>query len=150
SSLGCSLLGGRMHSGSRLGAWAESLGFTGSVSFSCANAPPQANCSVSPASVNFQGPGNMSLAVTVATTAHSLAPSDRWKFPGWPSGLWEWFAAGLVLVLLECRAVAEAGCGGGSSSTTPPVSRATGTPAGTYTGTVSATAQDTTQSLNSH
>jgi len=145
-----------------------SLGFIGAVSLSCANAPPQANCSVSPSSVNFQGPGNAQIAVTVATTAHSFFPSDRWRFPTWPSGprgllvsagtllalvvsvlaplararttrLRLAFAAGFLFAMLV------AGCGG-SGSSAPPTSN--GTPTGTYTISVSGSAQGTTQAMN--
>ena len=48
-------------------------GFTGSTSLACTGAPPQATCTASPSSVSVAGASAAPFTVTVATTARSLA-----------------------------------------------------------------------------
>jgi hypothetical protein len=141
-------------------------GLSGTVSFTCAGAPSEATCTVSPNPLTL-GSTATNVTVTVTTTAPSVgAPRSR-PFPPAPPlspgrwGLWmlalifaalawafrrlnqpgvrQWksaiipLAAGLLLTL------ALAGCGGGGSGGgTPPTSNP-GTPAGTYTLTVTGT-----------
>jgi hypothetical protein len=134
-------------------------GFNQSVSFTCAGAPAEASCLVSPSSAT---PGNSATAlmVSVPTTAPSQTGSLRWR------GMWP---AGVILLLVILGAVARppsrksrpldsrsalppqggwrslvvlgtvalavawwAGCGGGATArvTNP------GTPTGSYTVTV--------------
>jgi hypothetical protein len=133
-------------------------GMSGTVSFSCAGAPSESTCTVSPSSAT---PGN-NVTVSVSTTAPSanmprslrpprlpgplavlalalLLASVAWAVRAWrevePSRRRRVFvplAAGLLL------AVALVGCGGGgSSSSGPPPNQ--GTPAGTYNLTVTGT-----------
>ena len=141
-------------------------GLSGTVSFTCAGAPSEATCTVSPNPLTL-GSTATNVTVTVTTTAPSVgAPRSRpfppapplspgrwalwmlalifaalaWAFrrlnqPGvrqWKSAIIP-LAAGLLLTL------ALAGCGGGGSGGgTPPTSNP-GTPAGTYTLTVTGT-----------
>ncbi len=133
-------------------------GFNQSVSFTCAGAPAEASCSVSPSSAT---PGNSAaeLKVSVSTTAPSETGSLRWRGM-WPAGVILLVMLGALallparqlhllnsrsalplrggwrsLVVLGTVALAVtwwAACGGGTSArmTNP------GTPTGTYTLTV--------------
>ena len=57
-----------------------------------------------------------------------------------------WGTRGILFALVFVLLIGMVGCGGGSSSTKPPVQ--TGTPAGTYTIVVSATSGSTTHTQN--
>jgi uncharacterized repeat protein (TIGR01451 family) len=127
------------------------------VTFACSNLPALATCTFVPAS---QPPTNspVDIALTIATTAHTSSALERPRtfYAVWLpfSGLGligivmigrrrknrktvvVFIAAGLMMLL------ALAGCGGSSINT------ATGTPAGSYPVTVTATAGATTQSTN--
>ncbi len=131
---------------------------TGSaITFACSNLPALATCTFVPAS---QPPTSspVDIALTIATTAHTSSALERPRtfYAVWLpfSGLGligivmigrrrknrktvvVFIAAGLMMLL------ALAGCGGSSINT------ATGTPAGSYPVTVTATAGTTTQSTN--
>ncbi|HEV2175947.1 MAG TPA: FG-GAP-like repeat-containing protein [Terriglobia bacterium] len=138
-------------------------GFTGTVAFTCGGAPSEATCTVSPASVLIPAPGmgvaQTSAAVTVTTTAPSLVSPLRWPRvllppPGAPSPLlslvllalmmlaalaaapkWRTRRASLAFAAMMLMVVLWASCGGGSSGT----AGNPGTPAGTYTVTVTGT-----------
>jgi len=136
-------------------------GFSGTVSFSCSDLAFQSSCSVSPNSVMVNGTTAQNATVTVTTTARSALP-PRWRPPILPPNLR--VTPGLLLLLslviltralrrrsrrrrawvgLAAMLIAAAlffGCGGGAS---PPQN---GTPAGTYTITVSATSAGVTRS----
>ncbi|PYV23067.1 MAG: hypothetical protein DMG24_14955 [Acidobacteria bacterium] len=141
-------------------------GFSGAVSLTCAGAPAAATCSLSPTSVALAESGTA--AVTVTTTARSLAPPIAPRRPpglgspevllltwltvlllaGWtrpgstlPKRRQQWTPLGAALVLVMLWAA----CGGGRTPGPPPV---TGTPAGTYTFTVAATASGLTNSVS--
>jgi hypothetical protein len=137
---------------------------SGAVTFTCTGAPSEANCSVSPTSVNSVSTTATSLTVTVTTTAASMigprmAPP---KQPLWPAPLvlllfcgiltglawmaWAWQHFGpsrwrTVLlpiaagVLLTLAITACGGGGGGGGG-----GGNAGTPAGTYNLTVTGTA----------
>ncbi len=143
-----------------------------SVSFTCAGAPTAATCNV-PASVNLTAGTPASVAVSVPTTARGMLapqsePANRMQPPialqmlplsvlavlllivtllaatQSPAGRLRFARVALSACLVLMPIVAATllvGCGGGSSSSTPPV---TGTPAGTYTITVTATSGSTT------
>jgi len=146
-------------------------GFTGTINFACSGAPTATTCTVSPASVAAPASGPATVTVTVTTTAHSslILPVSRRTTPlrVWPLlylGVLVALLAGLKFLVAQhhnsfrpARLVLAAGilfavgCGGGSSAgggsggTTPlPV---VGTPAGTYTLTVTATAGATSQHI---
>jgi hypothetical protein len=145
-------------------------GFSGKVALTCSGAPTDATCTVSPASVTLSGSTAATATVSVTTTARSslLVPAGerrenmRWKMflaPGTFSlaafilvgvlfGMYlrrerRFAFATLLTVLLVVIGGAMSGCGGGSnsggSSPSGP-SGATGTAAGNYTITVTATA----------
>jgi len=137
-------------------------GFSGTVSFSCSDLAFQSSCSVSPNSVMVNGTTAQNATVTVTTTARSALP-PRWRPPILPPNLrvtLPWLLLLLSLVILTralrrrsrrrrawvglaAMLIAAAlffGCGGGAS---PPQN---GTPAGTYTITVSATSAGVTRS----
>jgi hypothetical protein len=145
-------------------------GFSDSVSFACAGAPSKSNCAVSPDTLT-PGSSATNITVTVTTTAASGSaprsrplPPARPLLPGtgslvmlalalagvaWAVRSWcqpeasrrraafPTLAAGLLLTL----AMAACGGGGGGGHTTIP-----GTPAGTYTLTVTGSASSSSLS----
>ena len=146
-------------------------GFSGTVTLTCSGAPTAASCAVSPASMNVSGTAAAPFSVSVTTTSRTVGASvlprptgpAGWMivllFGGLASawfGRWRkrvmrdstfakrgqtWGTLGMLVVLALI-----VGCGGGSSSTKPPVQ--SGTPAGTYTIVVSATSGSTTHTQN--
>jgi FG-GAP-like repeat len=138
-------------------------GFTQPVSLSCTGQPTASTCSVSPTSVTPSSSAAVTATVTITTTARSTALVPSFSEIDEINPLQPHFPAALgVLILIliatsfvrRCSqrplrlvpaaafaavlaaAIAAASCGGGSSSTGP--TPASGTPAGTYTITVSA------------
>jgi hypothetical protein len=135
-------------------------GFYGPVTTNCSGAPALATCTVSPASELAYPPVPLLLTLTITTTAPtttSLLPRTKRGAPSWPAWLivlaallastvLVWFTltrpgrryapAALVAIALMCLGVWSS-CG-----TTPPSTQPLligGTPAGTYTITVTAT-----------
>jgi hypothetical protein len=133
-------------------------GFSGTVSLACAVTPVEtrgSTCTLMPTSVSLSGSNSGTATMTVATTAP--ATTSTVSYPDWPAGsvplAGALFLLGSGLLLFVNRQIRMAtlgaawvilavgawvGCGGGSlppsmSTTTP------GTPAGTYTVTVTAT-----------
>ncbi|TAM83613.1 MAG: choice-of-anchor D domain-containing protein [Acidobacteria bacterium] len=132
-------------------------GFNQTITLACSGAPTRAACSVSPASVTLDGTNSQNVKVTVTTTAPSLAPP--WPRGGPPSpgnfAFHNWWLALLWLLMMGPLAIAfkqrsrwapllasavllaaismscGGGGGGGGGGVTNP-----GTPAGTYTLTV--------------
>jgi hypothetical protein len=136
-------------------------GFSGNVALSCAwtgSQPRGTNCTVSPTSVNVDGTNAAPFTATVTTTARSLAgprPEVRPPLSDHPRGVpLAVLLLGLLMLitvtvprqqrmyvrlgLAMALVVLWAACGGGGGATPPPSQ--TGTPAGTYTLTVSGTA----------
>ena len=136
------------------------------VSFTCADAPSKAACTVLPGSLtlgNSQATITVTITTTAATTSASQAPprpsSRAPKEPYllallFPVVIWagrlrrKWFLAGITLLLM----FAVAGCGGGSSGGGGGGSTIPGTPAGTYTlpvtGTTGSGASSVSHSVN--
>jgi Glycosyl hydrolases family 39/Bacterial Ig-like domain (group 2) len=132
-------------------------GFAGSVSMACTGAPLGAVCSVAPHSLVLDGTNPASSTILITTTARSLAVAT-------PSGaeltaLLATLALPLLVVTPAGRRrsrttlltagtllliVIMTGCGGGGGSNSPPPPP-TGTPAGTYSLTITATAGQTTR-----
>jgi hypothetical protein len=129
-------------------------GVPGTVVFSCAAAPANATCTVSPATPSLGG--TTAITVTVATNVASL------RLPG--ERRWMWLAGILPLGLLGlrrrrlrrlcgiavvCGALAMAGCG--ASRLIPETSAGGGTgsptPGGTYNLTVAGTSAGLTRSV---
>jgi hypothetical protein len=126
-------------------------GFTGTITFACSGLPAESSCSFSPASITTSG----TTTLTVSTTAASLVVPGTGL--GGHSSPWSTgaelslaFLLGSLLMLMTLAAkkqrwsmvaglgvlallAVSAACGGGSSSGNA------GTPAGTYTVTVTAT-----------
>jgi phosphatidylinositol-3-phosphatase len=143
-------------------------GFTGSVSLACSGAPTRATCTVSPSPATVNSASAAPFTVTVTTTARALAAAVTMgapvsRVPQWPTpvtALTLALAFGSLTrvrrlkpvrvlahigVLLACLTLLNA-CGGGSSSTPPPPLG--GTPAGTYTLTVTGTSGGASGTIN--
>jgi hypothetical protein len=136
-------------------------GFSGTASLTCTGAPQGANCSFpSGATMNVNGSSAATFNVTVSTTARSMAA----LLPGWTgsrSWLWAVVLIGAIILpnakcsrrstwravrlspLLLVLLLGACGGGGGSTSSTNP----TGTPAGTYSLTVTAISGSVKQSV---
>jgi hypothetical protein len=138
-------------------------GFNQVVSLSCAGAPKESTCSVSPGTLTLDGAGPTTATVTVATTARGFAmprlrlqpPTSRGRF-GLPLLLWlltfALAARGVRGVRTRARrAVALTcllvllwtACGGSGGITPAPPG---GTPSGAYTLTLTATVGTVTRS----
>jgi len=141
-------------------------GIRNSVSLVCAGAPAKSACQVSPATVALDGTTPVEVAVSVETTAASatVLPKPRGSGGARPAGqpvpIEVLFIA--LLVALTISAVYRrrpvwglgallfavaliAGCGGGGQVSTSPTQ--SGTPAGTYTLTVTAASPEVTHSV---
>ncbi|HUU12541.1 MAG TPA: choice-of-anchor D domain-containing protein [Terriglobia bacterium] len=140
-------------------------GFSGQVSLDCSGAPKAAACTVAPEEVSVNGSGSATAAVTIKTTASSLAPTTGSRpddfMPSAPvvlRMLWLFILTSLALagwrnpkrrarlglggVLLS--AALWIACGGGGSASAPAPKQ--GTPPGNYTLTVTATSEGITRS----
>ena len=142
------------------------FGFSAAVTLSCSTTAPAATCSITPNSI---AGANGIASVTVTTTMRSSGifggPGNRWPLqtPMWPATLWAMLlmtGAALLAVQRErrltCRfaiillmvtvgfAMAACGGGGGGGSSTPLPPPQSGTTAGTYSVTVTATSGTTT------
>ncbi|HET7212371.1 MAG TPA: hypothetical protein VFL79_02185, partial [Terriglobia bacterium] len=142
-------------------------GFAMPVSLACSGAPKGTTCSFSSSTLQISASGSAQATLTVQTTARSLAhpPASEWR--GRPfSGLPVWLGCALLalllisavsrrktpaapfrlalLALLVCVAAAACGGGGGGGGISPGTNN--GTPAGTYTLVVTATAQSLSHS----
>lgn len=134
--------------------------FSGQVQVDCSGAPPQGSCSLSSPNVNLIGSVPVPLTVTVSTAPHTSAAAS---IPQQRSARMNMIAGLLLLPMLfisrrlrrsvACRSIvvlailgsmmmlASCGGGGGSQGVPPPPLTQGGTPAGTYTITVTATDQ---------
>jgi hypothetical protein len=129
-------------------------GFSPSVTLSCSGAPSEATCSLSPATVTANGAGVTSTLTVTTTAPHAqikhIANVESPKGPLYAllipglfgvvglvsnrkRGLSRLRAIGLIMVL-AVSTLWLTSCGGGSNTPSDP-----GTPAGTYTITVTAT-----------
>ena len=131
-------------------------GLTGLVALSCSGLPAESACAFTPASATSSG-GAVNSTLVISTTTNSSLP----PFPGGPLPRWLWFALCFFAAagMAWRRALAQAprrgrawaaagllsltllaGCGGGAAPPDPPAAKAAsgGTPAGSYTVTVTA------------
>jgi 6-phosphogluconolactonase (cycloisomerase 2 family) len=147
-------------------------GFTGNVSISCAGAPMAAKCNLSSGMLNINSANPVSFGVSVSTTgasASEIPPRPRFE---WPHGLFQCIGLSLLVsawfAFLKCQpprrkmaytlawivafvvfSAAACGGGGGSTEVTQPPTAAQVTPKGSYTITVSASANNLpTQSIS--
>ena len=143
-------------------------GFSGNVALSCAwtlSQPRGTNCTVSPTSVNVDGTNAAPFTATVTTTARSLAGPRPDSWPPARIGpravpLVVWLLGLMILMTLAARrrrrvyaglavsmlfVLLWAACGGGGGAGAPPPSPQTGTPAGTYTLTITGAAGGVTR-----
>jgi hypothetical protein len=136
-------------------------GLNGTVTLACSGSPSEAQCSISPASIKLDGPTAVNAAITVNTTAASQLSPHRTPPPtmfNLRSGPWQiWFFALLIfwsgtaiivgspqrrysrilplsfaILLLSLTSVS---CGGSGTTSV----RNSGTPAGSYSLSVTAT-----------
>ncbi len=138
-------------------------GFNHAVSLGCAGAPSEATCTVSPASVTLDGTHTQTAKVTITTTAPTafVPPAPRTVPTAWGRfGALNWWMALLWLMMIGMLIAAfrqrhrtvpllagavllaalAIGCGGGGSSSGGGGSTSNpGTPAGTYTLTITGT-----------
>jgi subtilase family serine protease len=138
-------------------------GFTGTVNLSCAvsNTTVEMSCSV-PATAAISGSGSATATLSVSTTApHAVSgpvTASRRAPSGWLGGSLALIAGAMLVgvparrrwkvtlgILLFTVAVAAVGCGGSSNNSTP---KTGGTPAGSYTVTVTGTNGSTTRTIN--
>jgi hypothetical protein len=140
-------------------------GLNQTVNFTCTGAPSEASCTVSPNRVTLNGSAATNVTVTVDTTAPSgVALQPRLVPPLAPGQPAAWLLCGMLLVAaslvwaivrrldpeigrlrvgrltlgaLLLLTLGVAACGGGGTSLAPPNNP--GTPAGTYTLTVTGT-----------
>ena len=133
-------------------------GFAGAVSMTCTGAPLGATCSVAPHSLVLDGTNPASSTVLITTTARTLAVSAPSSGAELTAVLATLALPLLVVVpagrrrsrttlLTACTLlliVIMTGCGGGGGGNNPPPPP-TGTPAGTYSLTITATAGQTTR-----
>jgi hypothetical protein len=136
-------------------------GFGKAVSLSCARAPASSTCSLPTQPVSLASGNPTTISVTVATTAPSFLPPAR-RSPPAPRTLLLLLTILCLLILLALVAASErrwkllpllaatlllialwANCGGGGGGGGNP-----GTPAGTYTLTVTGTSGSLTRTLN--
>lgn len=132
---------------------APSGGFSSAIALTCSGVPSEANCSLSPASVTPSGSGSSTATLTISTTASSALPpfSSNPRPWIWPGALLLLAGAGLLAGMLTQKrklawlgsvvlfSVLAVSCGGGSSSPPPSSPSNPGTPAGSYTITVTGT-----------
>jgi uncharacterized repeat protein (TIGR03803 family) len=138
-------------------------GFNQTVTLSCAGAPSEATCSVSPSSLLLNGSSASTATVTVTTTAASAMLFNDWRDEGdhrprvklyWPNTCLLFGLLGLSLAIVEAlrrrhgvvslvaimvilaSTAMLASCGGGGSSN---LTSNPGTPLGTYTLTITGT-----------
>ncbi len=134
------------------------LNFAGTVSLSCSGAPAGASCSVNPSSFQLNANSSVPVSISVSTTGRSTAALMHNGARFWTSivavlGLFLMCIrtessrkrhSGFVMGLIASVLLGIAGCGGGGT-TGPPVM--SGTPAGTYTITISGTSGSVSQSM---
>jgi PKD repeat protein len=146
-----------------------------SVTITCSGAPADAACNGPASPVTVAAGSSVNVPVTVTTTANAamlpvgkITPPMLWLLPGASVLAWliggkarffqtrrrlagsrrkQWKPAFAALFLLLAALVAMAGCGGTKGTTvTPTKAVVNGTPAGSYTLTVTATSGSTTRS----
>lgn len=126
--------------------------FTGTVNLSCSVTPtasPAPTCSLSSSGVQLGSSGAQTVTVTVGTAAPVAAHADL--PPGAMPVAWAALLLGagwllprrrkllMMIAVMTLAGASAIGCGGGGSSSTSHVTTTPGTPAGTYTATVTAT-----------
>jgi hypothetical protein len=135
-------------------------GFTGTVSLTCSGGPSQSQCSVTPASVTAGSTATLTVSTTAASAGllhpgRTLPLYAMWiVLPGMAlvaAGRAAGSRKRRMLLLLFLTGLMgfialQVSCGGGGSSSPPPPS-AGGTPAGTYTITVTAISGTTQSSV---
>jgi len=139
-----------------------STGFASNLNLTCSGAPPFGNCTINPGSVSVVNTTPASATVSVTTRAPSNAAGSLAVFPGaGGSAAWALLVVLLAMGWMASRAAAQlrplparqswslratlllallfAACGGGGGGSSNPPPSIPGTPAGSYTVTVTAT-----------
>jgi len=136
-------------------------GFSGTVNLSCSGAPQGSQCSVSPASLTVAAGSTSSFTVSVTTIKAQSAPARFITAAGFGALMLislplviiarrRSTRIGLCAVMLLGIGISISACGGGGSSSVPGGAPppAQGTPAGTYSLTLTATSGTTTVTQN--
>jgi hypothetical protein len=134
-------------------------GSVGTVSLSCANAPPNATCTVSPSTAQIISGVTSSVAVTIVTVSDSASGAEHG--PGMvyyamtlPMYLWGWSRSRRTLILfaaLLLMILVPLGCGvsaSGTGSSTPTTTDPSATPPATYLPVITATGPGITQTVD--
>jgi hypothetical protein len=139
-------------------------GFNVPVTLACSGAPKGATCSFSSSTVQMAASGPAQATLTIQTTAQSLSPPPPSDWRGWPLLCYPVFLASFFLIfalfssvgerrpravairvatvaLLVCLSMAACGGGGGGGRGGGSTGSNNGTPAGSYTVAITATAQ---------
>lgn len=136
-------------------------GVTGTATLTCSGAPQGATCML-PSTIPVNGSTSSSFTVSVSTTSRTAATSYLYRRT--PIH-WEWATGLLALIALAtmprvgdkrkarltatlCLLLVICSCGGTSPQMTSPGDNPSGTPAGTYTLTVTTSIGSNTQNLN--
>jgi len=134
-------------------------GYAGPVTVRCSGAPQGSTCALSPSSITLDGTNAASATITLTTTARTVAMAAplstrlTWTLATFlfplvlltaGAGRRKIRAAAVVVGLAVILSLTACGGGGGSSGGPGPPPVVAGTPAGTYTVTVGASAGTTT------
>ncbi len=132
--------------------------FSGNLSLTCSGAPTAAGCYVLPTSLSISANSTIPITITVTTVAQSaslaqprrgrapfafaltllapLALAAAWQGRRRRNAIGQWVIGGLLALII---AMSSCGGGGGAPPNSTSINKSTGTPAGSYTLTITGT-----------